>query len=65
MKNIFKGVAVIALVAFIAWVFISAGNYNEWSASTCEDAGLTWVKEYPFGDYGCATIIPFDEVSKR
>lgn len=58
------GASILALVGVVIWVFASASSYNAWSSTTCEDAGLTWVKEYPFGGYGCAEVIPFDEVEQ-
>lgn len=56
------GAALVSLLGLVALVSVSATNYNAWSEKTCSDAGLTWVKEYPFGKYGCAEIIPFDQV---
>ena len=56
------GAALVSLLVLVVLVSVSATNYNAWSEKTCSDAGLTWVKEYPYGGYGCAEIIPFDEV---
>ena len=62
MKNIAKAIGFVLLVGIVIWITVNAITYNAWSDSTCKDAGLTWVKEYPYGDYGCAEVIPFDEV---
>lgn len=61
-KAVLRTIGFVALVAFAVWIVVSATAYNAQFDSTCEEAGMTWVKEYPFGDYGCAHVTPMDEM---
>jgi hypothetical protein len=48
-----------ALIGLIIW----AGAFNGDQAEACEKHGMVWVKEAPFGDYGCAEqVIPVEEI---
>lgn len=65
IKDVGALVGVIGLVVLLVWVFVSATNYNASATTTCDEAGLTMVQEWPMGHFGCADVIPFDEVEKR
>jgi hypothetical protein len=49
------------LLAGVVVVAIIASNFNGGQMRACEDRGMSWVKEYPFGDYGCAVVLPVPE----
>lgn len=56
VKNVLKAVGTMAVITLLAIVFVGAGAYNQSQIDGCKDRGLTWVKEAPYGSYGCAKM---------
>lgn len=56
--------AFLFLIGFVV-LMILAGNYNHESQKTCESVGYTMVKVYKTGEYGCASVVSFEEVAGR
>jgi hypothetical protein len=52
------------VVGAIVWLLVAASTYNGGRMQLCESHNMVMAKEYPFGDYGCAKIIPFEELEK-
>lgn len=50
------------VAAAVVGLVVRACFYNTESQNRCTEAGLTWVKEYPYGDYGCANVIKFEDL---
>lgn len=64
MSDWIRGVLVLGMLALVAWVAVSATAYNGDMMALCEKHGMVMAQEFFFGEYGCAKVIPFDEVGK-
>lgn len=61
MAEFWRIFVVTLFIGAIVWIFAVATAFNFEQADKCEDIGMTWVKEAPWGDYGCAVIVPVPE----
>jgi hypothetical protein len=57
-----KTFAAIVLFGALVYVFIWAGVYNNSRNDLCSEHGMVPVREYPFGEYGCATLVPYEDL---
>lgn len=62
MKDFLKVVVVVGVLGFFGWLIYSAGSYNSSRMELCERHDMVMAQEYMFGPYGCAKVIPFEEV---
>lgn len=60
-KEVVAIVLYLALFVFLFWFFGSAASYNVSRDELCKEHGLVVVHEYPFGNYGCGKVIPYED----
>ncbi len=57
-----KTLAAIAIFGALVYVFVCSGVYNNSRNDLCSEHGMVVVREYPFGDHGCANVVPYEDL---
>ena len=65
MRDVMGYIGTILFIVGVIALLVFSTSYNHDSQKTCESIGYTMVRVYETGEYGCASVVSFEEVAGR